>query len=213
MNINAQLQPGRFYHIYNRGINGETIFKQEKNYQYFLSKYSLYVSPVVETYSYCLLKNHFHLLIRIKDQDILNRFYSDHFPLSNKIKSEGLHTADFVVSKQFARLFSSYTQSLNKSVNRTGSLIETPFKRIEVKSNAHLSKLMWYIHHNPQKHGFIKDFKDYPHSSYQSHLLNKPTRLQRTEVLNWFGGADDYQQFHLSQQTDLDIQNYLIEFD
>ncbi|MBC7389018.1 MAG: hypothetical protein H7329_07405 [Opitutaceae bacterium] len=213
MNINAQLEPGRFYHIYNRGINGETIFKEEKNYQFFLSKYLIYISPVVETYSYYLLKNHFHLLIRIQEQNILNQFYSENFPLSNQSKSEGLHTADFVVSKQFARLFSSYTQSVNKSVTRTGSLIETPFKRIEVKSNAHLSKLLWYIHYNPQKHGFIKDFREYPHSSYQSHLLKKPTKLQREEVLNWFGGATYYQQFHLSQQTDLDIQDYLIEFD
>lgn len=213
MNINAQLEPGRFYHIYNRGINGETIFKQEKNYQFFLAKYLLYIAPVVDTYCYCLLKNHFHLLIRIKEQDFLNTFYTENFPLINNSKSNGLHTADFVVSKQFARLFSSYSQSINKAVNRTGSLIETPFKRIEVKSNAHLSKLLWYIHHNPQKHGFVKDFREYPHSSYQSHLLTKPTKLHREEVLNWFGGSELFKKYHLIQSDDKEIQDYLIEFD
>jgi hypothetical protein len=51
------LEPDRIYHIYNRGINGENIFKEERNYRYFLEKYAKYIEPIADTFAYCLLKN------------------------------------------------------------------------------------------------------------------------------------------------------------
>jgi putative transposase len=210
MNLNAPLLPETFYHIYNRGINGEDLFKQERNYNYFLSRYNNYLEPVVETYAYCLLKNHFHLLIKVKDNDTLNNFYSEQS--RNKEIKQGLHNPDFIVSKQFAKLFSSYTQSVNIANNRTGSLVETPFKRIEVKSETYLTNLIWYIHHNPQKHGFVNDFRDYPHSSYQAHLNSGITRLKRKEVIEWFGNSADFKSFHNEIQNEKNINNLTIEF-
>jgi len=62
------LQVDSYYHIYNRGINGENIFKEERNYDYFLQKYTQFVSPIAETYSYCLMKNHFHLLVKTRSE-------------------------------------------------------------------------------------------------------------------------------------------------
>lgn len=62
------LQPNTYDHIYNRGINGETVYKEESNYAYFLNKYAKYIEPVADTYAYCLLKNHFHFLVLTKDE-------------------------------------------------------------------------------------------------------------------------------------------------
>ena len=64
-------EPGVVYHVFNRGNNKEDIFKEEKNYMYFLSLLQKYVMPVAEVYAYCLMKNHFHLVVRIKDADLL----------------------------------------------------------------------------------------------------------------------------------------------
>lgn len=210
MNLNSPLLSDTFYHIYNRGINGEDLFKQERNYNYFLSKYNMYLETVVETYAYCLLKNHFHLLIRVKDRDTLAQFYNEQN--RNKEIKQGLHNPDFIVSKQFAKLFSSYTQSINIATNRTGSLFETPFKRIEVTSDLYLTRLIWYIHHNPQKHGFVSDFRDYAHSSYHAHLSNKNTKLKRNEVIDWFGNTADFKNFHNEIQNELGMANFIIEF-
>ena len=69
------LEPDRIYHIYNRGINGENIFKEERNYAYFLTKYAKCISPIADTYAYCLLKNHFHLAVKIKTEEELLDFY------------------------------------------------------------------------------------------------------------------------------------------
>lgn len=57
------------YHVYNRGNNSEDLFKEERNYPYFLDKYFQYISLVADTYAYCLKKNHFHILLRIKNED------------------------------------------------------------------------------------------------------------------------------------------------
>jgi hypothetical protein len=69
------LEPDRIYHIYNRGINGENIFKEERNYRYFLEKYAKYIEPIADTFAYCLLKNHFHIAIRTKSEAEIVDFY------------------------------------------------------------------------------------------------------------------------------------------
>ncbi len=60
------LQFGQYYHIFNRGNNRETLFREERNYPYFLSLFVKHIDPVVDTYAYCLMPNHFHLLVRVK---------------------------------------------------------------------------------------------------------------------------------------------------
>ena len=57
-----------YYHIYNRGNNRENLFKQDRNYRYFLKLYAKHIEPIADTFAYCLLPNHFHLLVRIKGE-------------------------------------------------------------------------------------------------------------------------------------------------
>ena len=61
------LEHGKYYHIYNRGNNRENIFVEERNYPYFLKLYAQHIFPVADTFAYCLMRNHFHLLVHIKD--------------------------------------------------------------------------------------------------------------------------------------------------
>jgi REP element-mobilizing transposase RayT len=192
------LAPETFYHIYNRGINGEAIFKEERNYPYFLDKYGQYIEPVAKTYAYCLLGNHFHFLIRTRSIDDI-------------ASSDVIDQYDQYVSKQFSRLFISYSQTINKTYERSGSLFDRPFRRIPVHHDSYFSQLVAYIHHNPVKHGFTDDFMDYPHSSYWSHLEARKTKLKRNEMLNWFGGQNEYRNFHLQQLDRTLIKSVLIE--
>lgn len=68
------LENGNYYHIYNRGINSTILFKENTNYEHFLKLYDLHINPIAETYAWCLMKNHFHFLVRIKDtHEIKNR--------------------------------------------------------------------------------------------------------------------------------------------
>lgn len=199
----TSLETNKFYHIYNRGINGQNIFLEERNYTYFLMKYGQYIYPFVNTYSYCLLKNHFHLLIKVKSEEEIRSFLNG----KHESKSES-----WIVSNAFASLFKSYAQAINKQFGRTGSFFEEPFHRICVDNEVYFSRLVWYIHYNPQKHGFVSDFRDYPYSSSHSHLVNSPTKLERNEVINWFGSKEAYQNFHGITNFENEISKYILEF-
>ena len=76
MSPNLPIVPGVIYHIYNRGNNEEDIFIEERNYNYFMKLYAKYIMPVAETYAYCLLRNHFHLMVRIKSPEEINEHAS-----------------------------------------------------------------------------------------------------------------------------------------
>ena len=62
------LEYGEYYHIYNRGNNGETLFKEVDNYSYFLTLYEKYIPSIADTLAFCLMSNHFHLVIKVKDE-------------------------------------------------------------------------------------------------------------------------------------------------
>lgn len=184
------LEVDTFYHIYNRGNNGDDVFFEERNYEFFLQKYRQYVYPIADTYAYCLMKNHFHILVRIKpEKEIL---------AAGEIPGGAvsiLQNMSKTISNQWAKLFNAYTQAMNKVYSRSGSLFEKPFRRKEVKSDDYFSKLVHYIHFNPQSHGFVDDFRNYQHSSYSSHLSDKATNLMRTELMGWFGDTSTYNDF------------------
>lgn len=181
----TKLVRGKFYHIYNRGNNKENIFVQHKNYLYFLKQYSGYIYPVAETYAYCLMRNHFHLLVRLRSK----QEQRDLLGLQDLI---GLKPP----SQHFSNFFNSYAKAINKAYNRSGSLFQEHFGRIEVDTTLYFNNLVHYIHFNPQKHGFIEDFRQYPYSSYTSFLSQKETRLMRQEVLARFNGKTGFKEFH-----------------
>ncbi len=190
---NTPLLPDRSYHIYNRGINGMKVFLEERNYKYFLNQYAKYVHPFVETFAYCLLSNHYHLLIRVRPENEIEKL----IPKNTK------KPCNFYVSNGFSSFLKAYTQGINKTYDRTGALFETPFKRIEVGEDDYFTRLIAYIHLNPQKHMLVKDFKTYKHSSYNVHLSNQATKLRREEVLDWFGGKEAYAKFHSDATIEL----------
>ena len=229
------LEPMCVYHIYNRGINGENIFKEERNYKYFLQKYAQYIEPIADTFAYCLLKNHFHLAIRTKSEAEIFDFYvkrktkdSQYKEVKNTMSNADrvqnpvcveklidikIPSVQLIISKQFSDFFNSYAQAINKANNRTGKLFEEPFRRILVNNDAYFTELIYYIHHNPQKHGFVNDFRTYPYSSYHSHLSNALTKLKRDEVLQWFGNNNEFERFHLMNQDLNNLYSFRIEFD
>jgi putative transposase len=178
-------QPGAYYHIYNRGINRQDIFYEDANYDYFLRLLAIHIHPIADIYAYCLLRNHFHLLLRIYTEDELSKDLT------------GLGDLSGLPSKRFSNLFNAYAKAINKRHQRTGSLFQRPFGRVMVISNTQLFNLVVYIHTNPEKHGFVKDFRDWRYSSYA--LLINPQEnalLNRLEVLEWFGNQGGFEASH-----------------
>lgn len=234
------LKHGKYYHIYNRGINREDLFRQTNDYKHFLWLYEKYVSPVADTFAWVLMKNHFHLLVRIKDageigayklsnadrsmddgrfkeekwETIPNLSISAAINLSASPRPDSVNVGNSKIPNptlHFSHLFNAYSKYINKMYNRSGSLFERPFRRKQVYSNGYFRHMVVYIHHNAEHHGFTDNYKDYPWSSYGGILSVKPTRLSREKVIGWFDGAANFVAMH-GQKIDSElIKEILIE--
>ena len=146
------LDKDHYYHIYNRGINGENIFVNEENKRYFLQLLDKYLENKCSIYAYCLMNNHFHLLL--------------------KLDAEG-----DIVTQALSNLFNAYAKAFNKANERTGSLFKKHFKRIRIEDEGYLRKLVIYIHMNPKVH-FNQDFETFKYSSYKTFLSVGRTKLK-----------------------------------
>jgi REP element-mobilizing transposase RayT len=198
MRIIEPLEEGNVYHIFNRGNNGEDIFKETRNYYYFLKKFEEYCSPVLDTFAYNLLKNHFHLMIRVKENTVVPR-------------RDGKGNIKLNASTQLSHFFNCYAQSINKAQNRHGKLFEEPFRRKEVNSESYFTSIIYYIHFNAQQHGFVKDFQDWEFSSWKHYLTDEKTFLERAPVLEWFGNKDQFIRAHLGNNSMDNITHLIIE--
>jgi putative transposase len=188
------LEPGGYFHIYDRGVNGENLFREERNYVYFLNLYVRHITPVAETFAYCLLRNHFHLLVRIRTQtDAVSETAS-----VSVSETPSVSVTPTLASKAINNFLTAYAKAVNKSYDRTGALFQHHFGRIPVTSSRYFAALVRYIHYNPCKHGFVADFREWPHSSYHTLLSDEPTQLARATVLDWFGGAGGMRKLHAS---------------
>jgi putative transposase len=166
------------YHIFTRGINRENIFIEERNYCHFMALYSKHVAPIAETYAYCLLGNHFHLFLRIKTKAEIIASFKSLAPNKKKpLPSPGQHIGN---------LLDAYAKSINFAYHRTGSLFQHPFGRIPVRKRSHSKALLMYIHQNPQHHGFVTDFRDWPFSSYHPLLSHQREFENKSMVLSRF---------------------------
>ena len=177
--------------MYNRANGNENLFRQDKNYSFFLEKFAHHINPVADTYAYCLMPNHFHFLLRIKEEEVLKSYFTAAGKTSKVFEDLG-----GLISQPFSNLFNSYTKAFNKLYDRKGSLFSPNFKKKEITSDAYLTNVIHYIHTNPVHHGFVKDLYDWPHSSLHAFLTQKKTALKRKEVIQWFGGTQDFLNFH-----------------
>ena len=205
----APLEYDRYYHIYNRGINGCKLFYENNNYEHFLRLYTEYITPVADTYAWVLMGNHFHFLVRIKAENEI-----PFMPIPEGAP-DGSFVADkrFKPSSQFGHLFNAYAKAFNKRYERTGSLLEKPFRRIQVSSDQYFKRLVYYIHNNPVHHNFVDHMIEYPWSSYLTIVSEKPTRIDRKAVLEWFGDNESFVEFHGTDQNVKSIEHMVIEED
>lgn len=205
--------PGKFYHVFNRGNNRENLFYNNGNYEYFLRKYDQYLSGLLDTYAFCLLPNHFHMLVRLKEVDEI--VVAPGQPKGITFLKGDTFSADAKdenpVSKQFRLFFTSYAMAVNKQRKRTGSLFQKPFKRLLVGSASYFANLVFYIHANPQIHGICEDFRNYPWNSYQRILMNKPSKLRKKDVTTWFRNEQSYLSYHASKPDLDEIRHLMIE--
>jgi putative transposase len=164
------LEPGNYYHLYNRGNNRQNIFFERDNYLYFLRQFRHYVADTtVQVVAYCLMPNHYHILIYLQEDSL----------------SAAMH-----------RFTMSYTKAINRRYQKCGSLFQGRFQTLHVGSDDYLLYLTRYIHLNPVKAGFVVKPEDWEFSSYHEYTGIRQGTLPNTDyVYERFGTQQDYRQF------------------
>lgn len=152
----VKLIPGYYYHIYNRAVDGCRLFNEERNYKFFLSKIKKYLLPVSEVLAYCLMPNHYHLLVKIREDGF----------------SDSMH-----------KLALSYVVSFNNTYQRKGHLFQGSFQRIHIEDLNYLLYLSQYLHLNPAKAKLENEIGDWKHSSAREYIGDKPIDFINPTVL------------------------------
>ena len=177
--------PNSNYHIYNRGVEKRIIFKDDQDYKVFLSYVKEYLSPIqqgatlqyreltgkyyneITLLAFCLMPNHFHLLIRQIKKDSIIKFTRS--------------------------LFTRYSMYFNKRYSRIGSLFQGIYKATNVIDKEHLLYVSKYIHLNPNK---ITKNLDHTFSSYSDYLGHTNTMwLNKNIILDEFSKST-YMKYH-----------------
>ena len=172
-----------FFHVYNRGNAKDNIFVNEEDYAFFLLrlKQNLFpkendnprIKPLpVNSFSlisYCLMPNHFHLLIK--------------------------QNSDIPISKLISKLCTSYSMFFNKKYARVGHVFQDQFKQVHVDDNKYLVWLTAYIHQNPKTAGIIADSTKYKWSSFADYL-GKDSRItcDKKIILEQYNSTQDFRE-------------------
>ena len=200
INYIADFYDGGIFHVYNRTNNKEPLFKSDDNREYFLNQFKKYLYPFLDTFCWNLLPNHFHFLVQIKTiEEIKSHLQKLSFeklkPVEKKYLTDNA-TTELLLEFEWKRLFTSYAMAFNKKYNRKGNLFQRPFKRVEVIKDSHFTQAIIYIHANAQHHKLCRDFTEHKWSSWHTMLSDKPTHVKRKEVLEWFGGVQQFINTH-----------------
>lgn len=168
------------YHVMLRGINGQTIFYDNEDYEKLIQTISKYKEISGYTiYAFCLMANHIHLLMR-----------------------EGKEDLGIV----FRRIGASYVYWYNSKYKRNGHLFQDRYKSEPVEDDKYFLTVLRYIHQNPIKAGIENNIAKYPWSSYNEYLGNNGI-CDKKFVLSFFSDQEKravalFQKFNNEENND-----------
>lgn len=187
---------GEIYHIYNRGNNSQNIFFNKDNYLFFLKKLRKELLPYCEILAYCMMPNHFHLMVMTKSSD--NSKLLDDSLIQTIEGKKNLNTG-------IAILLRSYTRAIQKQENIKGSLFQQKTKAQALTNSKNLGLnhpaiCMHYIHQNPLRGGLVSNMEGWPFSSFRDYaglrngtLCNKAIGLLLTGIQKEFFVKESYE--------------------
>lgn len=187
-----QFEEGYIYHIYNQGNNKQKIFFNRENYLFFLKKIKTYITPYADIFAWCLMPNHFHLMVKVS-------YLTIGVALSD---TDGRMRT---INESIGIMLRSYTNAINKQQNRTGKLfrektkaecvncpkgISPSFYNTETGTQIHINDpqkqypqvCFNYIHYNPVKAGLVKNPIDWEYSSYVDYHGNRNGKLINKDI-------------------------------
>ncbi|HNY03606.1 MAG TPA: hypothetical protein PKG48_13495 [Bacteroidales bacterium] len=156
-------EPGKYYHVFNQARNGDPLFGTEEDFRFFLKLYQAHICPIADTYAYCLLSDHLHFLIRIREE------------------------AEGRLYKPFALLFNGYAKGYSRHHETIAKVFKFKMKRKEIRNPRMLMEMIRYVNQDPCRHGAAEHPGIYRFSSFRATLSSSPTLLAKDQVREYFG--------------------------
>lgn len=198
------IEEGYLYHIYNQGNNNQKIFFNDENYLFFLNKIKVHILPHADILAWCLMPNHFHLMVSVNQVELpLKNICGSVISHNNDPITQGLHiTKTRTLNSSIAIILRSYTRAINKQNNTSGSLFRQKtkseclncFKGItpsfigkdaitqintQNPENEYPNICFNYIHQNPVKAGLVRHETDWRFSSAKDYF-----QLRNGKIVN-----------------------------
>jgi len=177
----------KYYHVYNRGANKNQIFITPDNYQYCIQLFQKYYQQYgVRIYAYCLMPNHYHLLIGQRHGGSVSRFIQT--------------------------VFNAYTQAFNKIFKRSGTLFQGRVQGIEITTDEYAVRLCRYIHNNPVAARLAAKPEEWMYSDYRVWVDKTEDPLTSLNLRDgYFKSGSEYKKFMEEYDDHSEIKKYTFE--
>jgi putative transposase len=187
---------GQIYHVFNRENNSQTVFFNRENYLFFLDKIKKSILPHADILAWCLMPNHFHLMISVNQLEIAT---------SEQVTQSHLLTRTRTLNDSISILLRSYTRAIQKQERTTGSLFQNRTKalcltepqgispayfnshfgmvgNLDLPETNYLNVCFDYIHQNPVNSKLVDDPKGWEFSSYRDYYCGRKGKLINREL-------------------------------
>ncbi len=175
---NRVTYPGAWYHIFNRGISRKTIYFNEIHYNFFITLLEHISSKYhVEIHSFCLMKNHYHLLMCT--------------PRGN-------------ISEAMWYLGTHFSRFVNRTIGGDGPVFKDRFRSILIEDIRYLLQVSRYIHRNPYEAGLTQQNLAYEWSSFNSFSSEKSYYdlfLHKKFLLSHFKNPEEFSEYTFSKNS------------
>lgn len=202
----APFCPEAYYHIVCKCIDGLKLFNDERDYQVFKDRFKQFTSLFFEVWSYSLLPNHTHHIIKTKSTENIVQNIAT---LQKEEQTKAMYLFvkdnqneilfDEMIERQMNSFLVSYSNYCNNKRGRKGGIFQKPFKRIKIEDDIHLQQAIVYTNANAQKHKLVNDFKKHPHSSYSAIINEDNCFVETGNVINFFGSKENFIKIHIDQ--------------
>lgn len=180
------------YHITSRVKEGQVVFREARDYQYFLGQMKEFVLPIADVYAYSLTPKKFQFLMCIKSKNQVCKSIGLDEDLDYHLEKQNQ-----IILGQFEMILENYTSYFRQNTNEKTSVFGKFLQRIQIDDEKDLKNIVKMIHCEPVSLGLVAEPKDWKYSSYQSYLSkNKSSSVDRGFILSFFDSDEDFKQFH-----------------
>ncbi|MGI6717834.1 MAG: transposase [Bacteroidales bacterium] len=171
---NDLMFPTNDYHMFNQGINHETIFKTKADKNRFVKYLKFYLKDIADIYTKSVMPNHFHCVIKLKSKYKILKLIKKDKKIKNFVKKfkgkSKAYIASRIVSEKLRGFFISYAQYFNRKHKRDGNVFRKNFQRTLISNTIYLKNCIVYVNRNITNHFPNIDYKDYKWSDFSCFL-------------------------------------------